>query len=94
MNDITIGQVIEVNDNSSTRNSVQSGFFTEWKPLMDNSQVGEWTVLEVDNTDVSKATNRFTTRATRLNAYDYTNGYQFKAIRRTPNALFLGRRVY
>ena len=36
---------------------------------------------------------RFTTRATRLNAYDYTSGYEFKAIRRTPNALFLGKRV-
>jgi len=92
MKDITIGQVIEVDDSSSTRNSVQSGFFTEWKPLMDNSNVGEWTVLEVDSNDVSKATNRFTTRATRLNAYDYTSGYEFKAIRRSPNALFLGRR--
>ena len=56
-------------------------------------EVGEWTVLEVDSSDVSKATNRFTTRATRLNAYDYTSGYEFKAIRRTPNALFLGKRV-
>lgn len=93
MKDITIGQVIEVDDSSATRNSVQSGFFTEWKPLMDNSNVGEWTVLEVDSNDVSKATNRYTTRATRLNAYDYTSGYEFKAIRRTPNALFLGKRV-
>lgn len=93
MKDIAIGQVIEVDDTSTTRNSVQSGFFTQWKPLMDNSEVGEWTVLEMDNNDVAKATNRFTTRATRLNAYDYTSGYEFKAIRRTPNALFLGKRV-
>ena len=49
MKDITIGQVIEVDDTSATRNSVQSGFHTEWKPLMDNSKVGEWTVLEVES---------------------------------------------
>jgi len=88
---VNIGDTITLEEQTSTRNQVQNDFFSTWKNLMDNN-TGEWTVLEADDTDVSTAVNRFTSRATRLNAYDYTNGYEFKAIRRTPNAYFLGRK--
>ena len=89
---INVGDTILVEENTSTRNRVHNEFFNSWKSLMDNN-ISEWTVLEATEEDISTAINRYTSRATRLNAYDYANGYEFKAIRRTPIAYFLGRRV-
>ena len=44
---------------------------------MDNND-SEWTFLERESDDIAKITNRFTTRATRMNGYEYTNGYEFR----------------
>jgi len=86
-----VGDTILIDEVQTKSRFLRSTFNSEWKLLMD-SNPNNWTILEVESDDIAKATNRFTTRATRLNAYDYTNGYEFRAIRRSPNALFLGRR--
>lgn len=91
-NMINVGDTFTIDENTTARNTVQNEFFSTWKSLMDNNE-GEWTVLEADNEDVATSVNRYTSRATRLNAYDYTVGYEFRAIRRTPNAYFLGRKL-
>jgi len=87
-----VGDTIAIDENRTQTRFTQTEFYTNWKPLMDSSP-NEWVVLEATSDDIAKATNRFTTRATRLNGYDYTNGYEFRCIRRSPNALFLGRTV-
>ena len=52
----------------------------------------EWTILEREEGDLAKITNRFTTRATRMNGYEYTDGYEFRCIRRSHIHTFLGER--
>lgn len=86
-----VGDTILIDDVQTKSRFLRSTFNNEWKLLMD-SNPSNWTILEVESDDIAKATNRFTTRATRLNDYDYTNGYEFRAVRRSPNALFLGRK--
>ena len=86
-----IGTTVELNDTKNHGSSIFSKFTNQWKSLMDDN-VGEWTILEYDDTDIALATNRFTSRATRLNGYEYANGYQFRCIRRTPYSYFLGRK--
>lgn len=87
-----VGDTIAIDDSRTQSRYTQAEFYTNWKPLMDNN-ANEWVVLESVSDDIAKATNRLTTRATRLNGYDYTNGYEFRCIRRSPNAYFLGRKI-
>ena len=90
-NTLNIGDTIVVEENSMTTSSLHQTFNSEWRQLMDSNS-NEWTILEMEDNDLAKATNRFTTRATRMNGYDYTDGYQFRCIRRSPYSYFLGRR--
>tara|TARA_R100000278_G_scaffold5076_1_gene8087 strand:+ start:1141 stop:1425 length:285 start_codon:yes stop_codon:yes gene_type:complete len=92
-NTLNIGDTIVVEENSMTTSSLHQTFNSEWKQLMDTNS-NEWTILEMEDNDLAKATNRFTTRATRMNGYTYTDGYQFKCIRRSPYSYFLGRREF
>lgn len=92
MNNILIGDTIELDDSKRKGSSIFNQFTENWKPLMDNNS-GEWTILEVDDSDISLATNRFTSRATRLNGYSYANGYEFRCIRRSPYSYFLGKSI-
>ena len=92
-NTLNIGDTIVVEENSMTTSSLHQTFNSEWKQLMDTNS-NEWTILEMEDNDLAKATNRFTTRATRMNGYSYTDGYQFKCIRRSPYSYFLGRREF
>ena len=86
-----VGDTIFVSENSMPVSSLHQTFNKSWKQLMDNND-NEWTILEREEGDLAKITNRFTTRATRMNGYDYTDGYQFRCIRRSPYSYFLGRR--
>tara|TARA_R100000329_G_scaffold91279_1_gene76212 strand:- start:877 stop:1152 length:276 start_codon:yes stop_codon:yes gene_type:complete len=88
---INIGDTIDLQEQQTHTRFIQSNFYNEWKPLMDDN-TNEWTILEMDSSDIAKATNRFTTRATRLNGYDYTDGYEFRCVRRSPYSYFLGRK--
>lgn len=92
-NTLNIGDTIVVEENSMTTSSLHQTFNREWRQLMDTNS-NEWTILEMEDNDLAKATNRFTTRATRMNGYTYTDGYQFKCIRRSPYSYFLGRREF
>jgi len=92
-NSLNIGDTIVVNESSMPTSSLHFTFNSEWRQLMD-SNTNEWTILEMEDNDLAKATNRFTTRATRMNGYEYTDGYQFKCIRRSPYSYFLGRREF
>ncbi len=92
-NTLNIGDTIVVEENSMTTSSLHQTFNSEWRQLMDTNS-NEWTILEMEDNDLAKATNRFTTRATRMNGYTYTDGYQFKCIRRSPYSYFLGRREF
>jgi len=92
-NALNIGDTIVVEENSMTTSSLHQTFNSEWRQLMDTNS-NEWTILEMEDNDLAKATNRFTTRATRMNGYTYTDGYQFKCIRRSPYSYFLGRREF
>ena len=92
-NTLNIGDTIVVEENSMTTSSLHQTFNSEWRQLMDTNS-NEWTILEMEDNDLAKATNRFTTRATRMNGYAYTDGYQFKCIRRSPYSYFLGRREF
>ena len=90
---LNIGDTIVVEENSINTSSLHQTFNNEWRQLMDTNS-NEWTILEMEDNDLAKATNRFTTRATRMNGYSYTDGYQFKCIRRSPYSYFLGRREF
>ena len=92
-NTLNIGDTIVVEENSMTTSSLHQTFNREWRQLMDTNS-NEWTILEMEDNDLAKATNRFTTRATRMNGYTYTDGYQFKCIRRSPYSYFLGIREF
>ena len=89
---LNIGDTIVVDDVKSANIGLNSVFHSNWKHLMDNN-FQEWTILEREEGDLAKITNRFTTRATRMNGYEYTNGYEFRCIRRSPYSYFLGRKV-
>ena len=89
---LNIGDTIVVDDVKSSNIGLNSVFNSNWKHLMDNN-FQEWTILEREEGDLAKITNRFTTRATRMNGYEYTDGYEFRCIRRSPYSYFLGRKV-
>ena len=77
---------------STRHNHLKRTFNTEWVSEMDNAS-GDWVVLEVAEEDAIVGNNRFTSRATRMNAYDYTGGYEFRGMMRSPYAYYLGRRT-
>jgi len=89
---LNIGDTIVVDDVKSANIGLHSVFNSNWKHLMDNN-FQEWTILEREEGDLAKITNRFTTRATRMNGYEYADGYEFRCIRRSPYSYFLGRKV-
>ena len=89
---LNIGDTIVVDDVKSVNIGLNTVFHSTWKQLMDNND-NEWTILEREEGDLAKITNRFTTRATRMNGYEYTNGYEFRCIRRSPYSYFLGRSI-
>lgn len=93
MNNLNIGDTIVVDETRTGNRQLESTFTSSWKPLMEDNS-NEWTVLESEQGDLAKITNRFTTRATRMNGYSYTTGYEFRCIRRSPNSYFLGRKIY
>lgn len=92
MNNLNIGDTIVVDETRTGNRQLESTFTSNWKPLMENN-TDDWTVLESEQGDLAKLTNRFTTRATRMNGYTYTKGYEFRCIRRSPNSYFLGRKI-
>ena len=77
---------------TTRHNHLKRQFNTEWVNTMDNAK-GNWVVLEVEQSDAITGTNRFTSRATRMNAYDYTGGYEFRGMMRSPYAYYLGRKT-
>ena len=90
---LNIGDSIVVDEHNMPVSNLNSKFANDWKELMDNNN-NEWTILEMEDGDLARATNRFTTRATRMNGYQYTDGYQFRCIRRSPYSFFLGKKEY
>jgi hypothetical protein len=77
---------------TTRHNHLKRQFNTEWVNTMDNAK-GNWVVLEVEESDAITGNNRFTSRATRMNAYDYTGGYEFRGMMRSPFAYYLGRKT-
>ena len=77
---------------TTRHNHLKRQFNTEWVNTMDNAK-GNWVVLEVEEADAITGNNRFTSRATRMNAYDYTGGYEFRGMMRSPYAYYLGRKT-
>ncbi len=77
---------------TTRHNHLKRQFNTEWVNTMDNAK-GNWVVLEVEQSDAITGNNRFTSRATRMNAYDYTGGYEFRGMMRSPFAYYLGRKT-
>lgn len=77
---------------TTRHNHLKRQFNTEWVSTMDNAK-GNWVVLEVEQSDAITGNNRFTSRATRMNAYDYTGGYEFRGMMRSPFAYYLGRKT-
>lgn len=77
---------------TTRHNHLKRQFNTEWVNTMDNAK-GNWVVLEVEQSDAITGNNRFTSRATRMNAYDYTGGYEFRGMMRSPYAYYLGRKT-
>lgn len=77
---------------TTRHNHLKRQFNTEWVSTMDNAK-GNWVVLEVEESDAITGNNRFTSRATRMNAYEYTGGYEFRGMMRSPFAYYLGRKT-
>ena len=63
-NTLNIGDSIVVDEHNMPVSNLNSKFANDWKELMDNNN-NEWTILEMEDGDLARATNRFTTRATR-----------------------------
>ena len=85
--DVSIGDTMSVDEVNNSTYTKQE-FYRNWKSAM-NKKPNQWVVLEIDD-DLELAGNRFSSRATRMRAYTWTNGYTFKAVRRKPYAYFLG----
>ena len=93
-NTLRVGDTLSVDTirESTRHNHLKRQFNTEWVRTMDSANA-DWVVLEVEQTDAITGNNRFTSRATRMNAYDYTGGYEFRGMMRSPHAYYLGRKI-
>ena len=90
---LNVGDIISVDymRHSTRRNALKREFNMFWANQMDEA-MGDWVVLEVEEENADLGNNRFSSRATRMNAYTYCNDYEFKSMRRNPRAYFIGRK--